>query len=182
MPNVELFSVEQSLRQLHAVHHAFANLEDEWLEPNEIERLTDLLLPQEFLSNTVVCIKFFWMSDAEMREVDGDSPYNDREEITPLTPYMGRLAMAGYALRRHIGTQTTGLKIVNSEVERAEALKEFFGINIRQEDLKYTACANAIGAITWLIWRARTNGSTRQNMTSMASGAIGLAFWGGWSH
>ncbi|KAJ7676904.1 hypothetical protein DFH06DRAFT_976326 [Mycena polygramma] len=30
-PNVEIFSVERALRQLHAVHYVLTNLEDEWL-------------------------------------------------------------------------------------------------------------------------------------------------------
>ncbi|KAJ7677543.1 hypothetical protein B0H17DRAFT_1139559 [Mycena rosella] len=48
--------------------------------------------------------------------------------------------------------------------------------------LQSTPCTKAIGAITWLIWRACTKGSTRQNLMSMAGGAIGLVFLGGWSH
>ncbi|KAJ7488132.1 hypothetical protein FB451DRAFT_1081742 [Mycena latifolia] len=82
----------------------------------------------------VVCMKFFWMSDEEVRSVDGDI---DTATLTPLTRYLGRVAMAGDAVRRHVGTQTTVLRVMKSEVERAEALKEFFGITIPHEDLKY---------------------------------------------
>ncbi|KAJ6625806.1 hypothetical protein B0H10DRAFT_2000752 [Mycena sp. CBHHK59/15] len=85
----------------------------------------------------VVCTKFFWMSDEEMREVDGEKSAVDPVALTPLTRYLGRLAMAGDAVRRHVGTETTVLRVLKSEVERAEALKEFFGISIPHEDLKY---------------------------------------------
>ncbi|KAJ7718202.1 hypothetical protein DFH07DRAFT_761657 [Mycena maculata] len=82
----------------------------------------------------VVCMKFFWMSDEEVLSVDDTV---DSATLTPLTRYMGRLAMAGNAVRRHIGTQTAVLREMKTEVERADALKEFFGINIPHEDLKY---------------------------------------------
>jgi len=82
----------------------------------------------------VVCRKFFWMSDDEMREVDSAV---DPAPLTPLNRYLGRLAMAGDAVRRHVETRTTVLRVMKTEVERAEALKEFFGISIPHEDLKY---------------------------------------------
>jgi hypothetical protein len=82
----------------------------------------------------VVCTKFFWMSDDEVREVDN---VVDPTKLTPPNRYLGRLAMAGDAVRRHVGTRTTVLRVMKTEVERAEALKEFFGISIAHEDLKY---------------------------------------------
>ncbi|KAJ7917177.1 hypothetical protein B0H13DRAFT_1995572 [Mycena leptocephala] len=82
----------------------------------------------------VVCTKFFWMSDDEVREVDNAV---DPTKLTPPNRYLGRLAMAGDAVRRHVGTRTTVLRVMKTEVERAEALKEFFGISIAHEDLKH---------------------------------------------
>ncbi|KAJ7888308.1 arylamine N-acetyltransferase 1 [Mycena olivaceomarginata] len=82
----------------------------------------------------VVCTKFFWMSDDEVREVDSAV---DLATLTPLNRYLGRLAMAGDAVRRHVGTRTEVLRVMKTESERADALKEFFGINIPHEDLKY---------------------------------------------
>ncbi|KAF8189485.1 arylamine N-acetyltransferase 1 [Mycena galopus ATCC 62051] len=82
----------------------------------------------------VVCTKYFWMTDEEIREFDEAV---DPATLTSLTRYMGRLAMAGDALRRHIGTRTAVLRVMKTEVERAEALKEFFGIDITHDDLKH---------------------------------------------
>ncbi|KAF7337271.1 Integrase catalytic domain-containing protein [Mycena sanguinolenta] len=41
LPNVEMFSVEHTLRQLHAVHYVLINLDDDWLEKDEVEGLID---------------------------------------------------------------------------------------------------------------------------------------------
>ncbi|KAJ7625906.1 hypothetical protein FB45DRAFT_922607 [Roridomyces roridus] len=82
----------------------------------------------------VVCTKFFWMSDEEVRHVDGKV---NVAALMPLTRYMGRLAMAGDAVRRHLGTETTVLRVMKTEEERMEALKEFFNIKIPVESLKY---------------------------------------------
>jgi hypothetical protein len=44
MPNVEDFSVERALRQLHAVHYVLVNMEDEWLEESELDGLIDTVV------------------------------------------------------------------------------------------------------------------------------------------
>ncbi|KAJ7131591.1 hypothetical protein C8R43DRAFT_1024744 [Mycena crocata] len=82
----------------------------------------------------VVCTKFFWMSDEEMRQVDAKV---DVAALTPLTRYFGRVAMAGDAVRRHVGTHTTVLRVMKNEMDRAAALKDFFGINIGDEDIEH---------------------------------------------
>ncbi|KAF7350164.1 Arylamine n-acetyltransferase 1 [Mycena venus] len=91
-------------------------------------------LTHGLLWENVVCAKFFWMSDDEVREVDDTV---DPATLTPLNRYMGRLAMTGDKLRRHVGARTTILRVMKTEEERAEALREFFGINIPQQNLKY---------------------------------------------
>ncbi|KAJ7436797.1 hypothetical protein B0H11DRAFT_2109228 [Mycena galericulata] len=82
----------------------------------------------------VVCMIYFWMSDEEVRAVDDTV---DIKALTPLTRYMGRLAMVGNAVRRTVGTQTTVLCTMKTETDRADALKKFFGITIPYEDLKH---------------------------------------------
>ncbi|KAJ7751535.1 hypothetical protein DFH07DRAFT_1032430 [Mycena maculata] len=83
----------------------------------------------------VVRVKFFWISNEAVRSIDDTA---DPATLTPLTRYMGWLAMAGNAVRSHIGTQMAVLREMKTEVERADALKEFFGIDIPHEDLKHT--------------------------------------------
>ena len=39
IPNVEIFSVKQALRQLHAIHLVSLNLDDDWLDSTEIDGL-----------------------------------------------------------------------------------------------------------------------------------------------
>ncbi|KAK7046424.1 arylamine n-acetyltransferase 1 [Favolaschia claudopus] len=85
--------------------------------------------------DNVVCTKFFWMTDEEVREVNGG--VTDIMSLTPLTRYLGRLAMAGNVVRRHVGTKTTVLKVMKTEEDRAEALRKVFGIDIPEEDLRY---------------------------------------------
>ncbi|KAJ7245643.1 hypothetical protein B0H12DRAFT_1127455 [Mycena haematopus] len=87
-----------------------------------------------FFWENVVCTKFFWMDDDEVRAVDEAV---DTATLTPLNRYLGRLVMPGDAVRSHIGTRTTVLRTIKTEVERAEALKESFGIDIPHENLKH---------------------------------------------
>jgi hypothetical protein len=44
LPNVELFSVERALRQLHAIHLVLINLDDNWLSQDEVQALVQLVL------------------------------------------------------------------------------------------------------------------------------------------
>jgi hypothetical protein len=44
IPNVETFSVERALRQLHAIHFVLSNMEDDWLEQSEIDALVDTVI------------------------------------------------------------------------------------------------------------------------------------------
>ena len=44
LPNVEIFSVERALRQLHAIHLVLINLEDAWLNQEDINHLIQYVL------------------------------------------------------------------------------------------------------------------------------------------
>ncbi|KAJ7922604.1 hypothetical protein B0H13DRAFT_1865624 [Mycena leptocephala] len=44
LPNVEAFSVERALQQLSALHYLFANLEDDWLDEDDINSFISLVL------------------------------------------------------------------------------------------------------------------------------------------
>jgi len=44
LPNVEIFSVEWALRQLHAIHLVLVNFDDKWLIQEEIEQLIQSVL------------------------------------------------------------------------------------------------------------------------------------------
>ncbi|KAF7354472.1 Integrase catalytic domain-containing protein [Mycena venus] len=44
IPNVEPFSVERGLRQLHAIHYVLTTMEDEWLAQSEIDNLIETVL------------------------------------------------------------------------------------------------------------------------------------------
>jgi hypothetical protein len=113
----------------------YSFIEDEFFEADyKAFNYSVLGLTAGLFWENVVCTKFVWMSDEEVKAVDDKA---DVSALTPLTRYLGRVAMAGNAVRRHIGTQTTVLRVVQTEAERAEALSDFFGIIIAQEDLKH---------------------------------------------
>ncbi|KAJ7624864.1 hypothetical protein FB45DRAFT_87961 [Roridomyces roridus] len=82
----------------------------------------------------VVCQKLFWMSDEEVREVDSAV---DLGELTPLTRYMGRLAMMGGEVRRQVGSRSTVVRVLKTEEDRAAALREIFDIRIEKENLEH---------------------------------------------
>ncbi|KAJ6575975.1 arylamine N-acetyltransferase 2 [Mycena vulgaris] len=113
----------------------YSFIEDEFFEADyRAFNYSVLGLTRGLFWENVLCNKFFWMSDEEVREVDQTV---DPSTLKPQTRYLGRLAMAGDTVRRHIGTRTTVLRVMKTEVERADALREFFGIIIQREDLKH---------------------------------------------
>ncbi|KAF8076134.1 arylamine N-acetyltransferase 1 [Lyophyllum atratum] len=72
----------------------------------------------------VICSKHFWLDSREI-----DNPI--------LTRHMGRLGMEGRVTRRHIGPQSEIIRTVTTEAERADVLRELFGINLSTEDLEH---------------------------------------------
>ncbi|KAJ7716627.1 hypothetical protein B0H16DRAFT_454333 [Mycena metata] len=85
----------------------------------------------------VVCTKFSFMTDAEVRAVDPNLTPTDLALLTPLNRHMVRMSLAGNKVRRHVGRESTVVRAVGTEGERAEALREFFGIGIKKKDLKH---------------------------------------------
>jgi hypothetical protein len=135
----------------------YAFLEDEFFDADfRAANYGVLGLRAGLFWENVVCAKWFWMSDREVRGVDADRVKVDLVDVDgaahgehkvvsrangppldPLTRYLGRIAMAGAAVRQHVGAHTTVLRVMKSEVDRAEALEEFFGIRIPRGDLGY---------------------------------------------
>ncbi|KAJ6517458.1 arylamine N-acetyltransferase 2, partial [Mycena vitilis] len=114
----------------------YSFIEDEFFEADyRAFNYSVLGLTAGLFWDNVVCTKYFWMSDEEVREVD--KAIGNPAAMTPLDRYLGRVAMVGNAVRRHVGTGTTVLRVMKSEEDRAEALKECFGIVIPEEDLKH---------------------------------------------
>ncbi|KAJ7214414.1 arylamine N-acetyltransferase 1 [Mycena pura] len=134
---------EWRLESLHAAKDAgrpptarvmYSFIEDEFFDEDyRASNYHVLGLTEGLFWENVMCIRSFFMSDDEVRSVD---PSVDPAALTPLTRYLGRLTMAGSTVRRYVGMQTTVLREMKTEEERAEALREFFGISIPQEDLE----------------------------------------------
>lgn len=93
---------------------------------------TGATTPDVLFPENVVCSKCFWPSKKEMEDLGAGDQYDSL-----LTRYMGRLGMEKNTLRRHVGPKSETLLTFRTESERAAALKEFFGIAIPKEDLKY---------------------------------------------
>jgi len=79
----------------------------------------------------VVCSKHFWLDSYEI----GDS--DSQADKSVLTRYMGRIGMEGRVIRRHTGTKSEIIRTVATEIERADALRELFGIDLNAEDLEH---------------------------------------------
>ncbi|KAF7343852.1 Arylamine n-acetyltransferase 1 [Mycena sanguinolenta] len=125
----------QAKDQAKSTRVMYSFIEDEFFEADFKASNEGIVgLTSGFFWENIVCTKYFWMDDSEVREVDEAI---DTAALTPLTRYMGRLVMAGDAVRRHIGTRTTVLRAMKTDEERAEALKEFFDIDIPQENLMH---------------------------------------------
>ncbi|KAK7692954.1 hypothetical protein QCA50_004595 [Cerrena zonata] len=88
--------------------------------------------PDRFFPDNVVCSGCFWLTKEEMAEMGAADAYDSL-----LTRYMGRLGLEKTTLRRHIGSKSETVRTMETEVERAAVLKECFGIEIPEGDLRY---------------------------------------------
>ncbi|KAG5335223.1 hypothetical protein C0989_001795, partial [Termitomyces sp. Mn162] len=82
-------------------------------------------MPGGLFWNNIIAIKYFFLEEEEAT----DRPIETR--------HVGRFAMGGAVIRRHIGSHTDIVRTVTTEAERVEALQEFFGIHILSEAVKY---------------------------------------------
>ncbi|KAJ7574885.1 hypothetical protein C8J56DRAFT_871887 [Mycena floridula] len=144
--------------RLESFHKDKAQLQSE-IETSRVmySFIEDEFFPNDFMSfnysvvglrtglfwDNVVCAKYFWASDEEHRAIDDmnhrDIDQSSHQGLTPLTRHLGKFAMAGNTLKRHLDTHTEVLRVMNTEEERAAALEEYFGITIPRENLKYIA-------------------------------------------
>ncbi|KAG6868442.1 hypothetical protein C0993_002580, partial [Termitomyces sp. T159_Od127] len=88
-------------------------------------------MPGGFFSDKVVALKHFWLD-----EVEAHSTCNTTNGPTE-TRHVGKYALEGAVIRRHIGNHSDIVKRVTTEAERVEALREFFGIHIPIEALEF---------------------------------------------
>lgn len=52
--------------------------------------------------------------------------------------YMGKLTLDGNRIRRHVGSRTEVVQVLNGEAERVEALRTLFGIHLDDEAASYS--------------------------------------------
>ncbi|KAF9073036.1 hypothetical protein BDP27DRAFT_1319312 [Rhodocollybia butyracea] len=101
-----------------------------------------------FVDN-IVCSRCFWLSDEEMEAelalTDNLETYQrdiyseggiPRWDGSLNSRFMGRLALFNTEVKRHVGTRSETVKSFHTELERIDALREFFGIDIPRVDLE----------------------------------------------
>ncbi|KAJ7048239.1 hypothetical protein C8F01DRAFT_1193555 [Mycena amicta] len=104
----------------------YAFLEDEFFEEDlRAGNQHVLSLPDGLFVENVLCTKFFFLSDEEI-----DARWEPGR-------YLGRIALSGNVVRRHVGLQTSVLRELRTEAERAQALEEYFGLKIQPEALRH---------------------------------------------
>ncbi|KAF9260736.1 arylamine N-acetyltransferase 1 [Marasmius fiardii PR-910] len=84
---------------------------------------------EDIFWNNVVCAKCFFLDDQQMEEIERQPSLLTAEDVWK-RPYLGRLALEGRTIKRHIGKRTEVLKTMETELDRLEGLKEWFGIEI----------------------------------------------------
>ncbi|KAK7051581.1 hypothetical protein VNI00_004560 [Paramarasmius palmivorus] len=91
----------------------------------------------------VVGSRCFWLSPSEEKDVEqlsSDAKFNSsppRKHPGAPSMYMGRYSMDGRVVKRHIGSCTTVVREMNNELDRRDALKEFFGVTVAETDLQW---------------------------------------------
>ncbi|KAF5364589.1 hypothetical protein D9758_005580 [Tetrapyrgos nigripes] len=97
-----------------------------------------------YFVNNLICSKCFWLSADEMEMLAESGPKrnggNASKKITnasvPLTHrYMGRLGMEGNTVRRHVGPRSEIIRTMKTEMDRIEALRDIFGVDIPPQDI-----------------------------------------------
>ncbi|KAG6903367.1 hypothetical protein C0995_013120 [Termitomyces sp. Mi166 len=87
--------------------------------------------PGGYFSDKILASKHFWLNDEEACTT------HKTTDRSIETRHVGRFGMEGAVIRRHIGSHTDIVRTLTTEAERAEALREFFGIHISIEALEY---------------------------------------------
>ncbi|KAJ3919987.1 hypothetical protein F5877DRAFT_39028 [Lentinula edodes] len=80
---------------------------------------------ESLFMHNIVCARCFWLRGTP------------RWDHSLRSRYLGRLGLYANELKRHVGTRTETLKVFHTEMERIAILREFFGIDIAQADLKH---------------------------------------------
>ncbi|KAG7095709.1 hypothetical protein E1B28_006423 [Marasmius oreades] len=94
---------------------------------------------EDIFWNNVVCAKCFFLDDKQMEEIERQPSLftaNDGANVWE-RPYLGRLALEGRTIKRHVGIKTEVLKTMESELDRLEGLKEWFNIDIDPTAVKH---------------------------------------------
>ncbi|KAL0566639.1 hypothetical protein V5O48_015369 [Marasmius crinis-equi] len=97
-------------------------------------------LKEDIFWLNVVCSKCFFLNNEESEEVElQQGRLTASEEVTAGGPikYLGRLAMEGKTIKRHIGTRTEVVENMETELDRLEGLKKWFNIKIHPDALKH---------------------------------------------
>ncbi|KAK1216613.1 hypothetical protein PQX77_020733 [Marasmius sp. AFHP31] len=86
----------------------------------------------------VVCSKCFFLDERESEEVERQQARLETQGIrTASIKYLGRLAIEGKTIKRHIGWRTEVVKTMQTELDRLEGLKEWFNIDIHPDAVKH---------------------------------------------
>ncbi|KAJ8082156.1 hypothetical protein PM082_008003 [Marasmius tenuissimus] len=86
----------------------------------------------------VVCSKCFFLDEKESEEVERQQTMFEIQGVcTTSTKYLGRLAIEGKTIKRHVGLRTEVVKTMQTELDRLEGLREWFNIDIHPDAVKH---------------------------------------------
>ncbi|KAJ3506700.1 hypothetical protein NLJ89_g6727 [Agrocybe chaxingu] len=96
-------------------------------------------VPRGLFWSNVVCTKTFVLKGDHADNGMSDASIRSGEE-------MYRLVIVGKEVKKHIGGETEIIKILDTELERVRALRESFGIDLREDDVVHiVGRASALG-------------------------------------
>ncbi|KAF7289714.1 Arylamine n-acetyltransferase 1 [Mycena indigotica] len=114
----------------------YSFIEDEFFETERAAgNATVLAATGGIFAETVVCSKYFFLTDEEAKSIGQIQA--EQEGPAHAGEHLGKLAMGGNVVRKHVGLQTTLVKELENEADRVDALRECFGIIVLREEVGY---------------------------------------------
>lgn len=81
--------------------------------------------PTGFFADQVICSIHHWLEEDVKQNVE----LSERRLV--------RIGLMGRVLKRFIGSDAELIKLIYTEEERAEALRDYFGIELSREEVEY---------------------------------------------
>lgn len=112
--------------------YSFSDLVEFFLEDYEVMSYATSTLPDQVFLKRLICVRTILSTELESEADFADAGLDKGKEGEVTT--VGRMILVDREVKKRIGAKTTRLAHFETEQERVEALKKWFGIELTQEE------------------------------------------------